>query len=495
VTHEVNDLSYVYSVEEIDNIESWCQAVLEVEAKNSLWHVQMGTLLEALGLPSLAESRARQALTLDPLDWRAPNLLAKVVGTDEGIEILTPVINRLESDSQWLQGPIHRIELANTLYMLGLLYWESNHRDTAVPICARAMELDPTNYSRVTMVLSSYAAEDRWSDTINALMTVKEKSTQWLQCLPEMIIKLSNSDRFHQIVLQAALRTQHFSLIEDTYERAIDLLLEFQDRATLCYVRFYYVTTMYALRDRQSKAIAQWEQVLKEDIPQSHSYSALPMLLGKLGPLYLHKAKTSGDDMDAASSYLRELESLLPDGVRENDALLPPRIYLARYYQTQSDGLRAKQNTREIVKQALEPLSDDDEDINIYAYLNSLTVFVPLGEVGNTLASLAMMAIITSDKIRIHCDGGCGNSWSYLGEMLWCRDCINFQFDEECYRKLDDGTLPFTVCDKSHDFFHVPKRGLDTQDIPTGRVPFGEAVNSLEEWMRGIRRIYVDIEH
>ncbi|KAF7596498.1 hypothetical protein BBP40_001370 [Aspergillus hancockii] len=495
VAHEVSDPGYIYSVDEIDNIERWCQAGLEVEVKTSLWHVQMGTLLEALGLPGLAESRARQALALDPLDWRASTLLAKVVGTHEGIEILIPVAKRLECDTKWLQDPIHRIELANLLYMLGLLYWESSHRDTAIPFCAKAMELDPANYDRVTMVLSSYAAEERWSDITNALITVKEKSTQGLQGLPEMFIKLATSARFHQIVLQAALRTQYFSLVEDTYERAIDLLLERQDRTTLCSIRFHYATAMYALRDRQSKAIAQWEQILKEDIPQSQSYDALPMLLGKLGPLYLHKAKTSGSDAEAAASYLQKIETLLPDGVRENDTLLPPTIYLARYYKTQGDVLRAKQNTREIVKQALEILSDDDEDNDLYAYVNLLTVFVPLEDVENTLACLAMMAIVTNDRIKIRCDGDCGNSWSYVGEMLWCRDCINFQFNEECYRKLGDGTLPFTVCDKSHDFFHVPKRELAIQDIPLGRMPVGEAVISLEEWMDAIRGNYVNIEH
>lgn len=490
----MNDPSYVYSVEEIENVENWCQTVLDVKKKNSLWHVQMGNLFEVLGLPRLAEARARQALMLDPQDWRASYLLAKLVGTKEGIEILAaPIGERLASDTQWQQDPVQRIGFAKLLYMFGLLYWEDRCQSKAITYCKMAMELDPTNYERVTMVLSSLATEGRWEDIIVSLKAAKS-SAHVSQGLPEMVIELWNADRFHQIFLQAALRTKHFDLLEETYELAINFLLERQDHTTLCYVRYYYATAIYSLRDRESKAIAEWEKVLVE-VPQSHLYTILPLLVSKLGPLYLHKARASGDDINAASSYLHKLETLIPDGAPGADALLPPKLYLARYYQTQGDVLRAKQITREIVKQALEILSDDDEDNDKYAYFNLLTVFLPLEDNRNMLASLAMMSLNTSDTEILYCDGDCGNSWSYLGEMLWCKDCIDFQIDKECHRKLCDGVLPFTVCHRSHDFLHIPGRETIIQDIPVGCVPFGEAVIPLDEWMELIRRNYVYIEH
>ncbi|KAB8271474.1 hypothetical protein BDV30DRAFT_146199 [Aspergillus minisclerotigenes] len=494
VTHEVNDPSYVYSVEEIESVENWCQTVLDVKTKNSLWHVQMGNLLEVLGLPRLAETRARQALMLNPQDWRASYLLAKLVGTKEGIEILAaPIRARLASDSQWQRDPVQRIRFAKLLYMFGLLHWEDKCPSTAIAYCKMAMELDPTNHGRVTMVLSSLATEGRWQDIIVSLKGVKN-SAHISQGLAEMVIELWNADRFHQIFLQAALRTKHIDMLEETYELAINLLLERQDRATLVYVRYHYATAIYSLRDRESKAIAEWENVLTE-VPQSHLYTILPLLVSKLGPLYLHKARTSGDDTEAASSYLEKLETLIPDGAPGSDALLPPKLYLARYYQTQGDVLRAKQITREIVKQALEILSDDDQDNDRYAYFSLLTVFLPLEDSRNMLASLAKLSFNTSDTAIIHCDGDCGNSWSYLGDMLWCKDCIDFQIDEKCHRKLCDGALPFTVCDRSHDFLHIPGRESIMQDIPVGCVPFGEAAIPLDEWMELVRKNYVYIEH
>ncbi|GAB1197216.1 hypothetical protein APSETT444_006507 [Aspergillus pseudonomiae] len=492
-THEVNDPSYIYSIEEIDNVENWCQTILDVKTKPSLWHVQMGILLEVLGLPRLAETRARQALMLDPQDWRASYLLAKLVGTKEGIEILNaPIEERLASDSQWRQDPVQRVEFAKLLYMFGLLYWEDNCPSTAIIYCKMAMELDPTNYDRVTMVLSSLATEGRWPEIIVCLKGVKN-SAHVSQGLPAMVIELWNADRFHQIFLQAALQMKHFDLLAETYESAINILQERQDRATLCYIRYYYATAIFSLRDRESKAIAEWEKVLA-DVPQSHLNTILPLLISKLGPLYLRKAQTSGDDTEAASSYLQKLEDLVPDGASRSYAL-PPKLYLARYYQTQGDVLRAKQITREIVKQALEILSDDDEDNDKYAYSSLLTVFLPLEDTRNMLTSLAMMSLNTSDTAIIYCDGDCGNSWSYLGDMLWCRDCIDFQIDMECYQKLCDGTLPFAVCHKSHDIIHIPGRESIIRDIPVGCVPFGEAVIPLDEWTELIRRNYVYLDH
>ncbi|KAE8377093.1 hypothetical protein BDV26DRAFT_220671 [Aspergillus bertholletiae] len=494
VTHEVNDSGYVYSVEEIMNVENWCQSVLDVGTKNALWHVQMGSLLEVFGLPRLAESRARQALALDPLDWRASYLLAKLVGTKEGIQILAaPVGEHLASDRQWQQNPVQRTEFAKLLYMLGLLYWEDKCPSTAIIYCKMAMELDPTNYDRVTMVLSSLATEGRWQDIIVSLKGVK-KSTHIPQALPQMVIELWSADRFHQIFLQAALRTKHLDLLEETYEVAINILLERQNHATLCYIRYYYATAVYSLRGHESKAIAEWEKVLAE-VPHSHLYTILPLLVSKLGPLYLHKAQTLGHDTEAAASYLQKLEALIPDAAPESDALLPPKLYLARYYQAQGDVLRAKQITRDIVKRALETLSHEDKDNASYAYLTLLTVFLPLEDNSNMLASLAMLSLNTSDNKIIYCDGDCGNSWSYLGEMLWCKDCIDFHIDKKCYRKLCDGTLPFTVCNKSHDFLHIPGRESAIQDIAAGYVPFENAVIPLSDWVELVRKHYVYIEH
>ncbi|BAE62653.1 unnamed protein product [Aspergillus oryzae RIB40] len=454
----------------------------------------MGNLLEVLGLPRLAETRARQALMFNPQDWRASYLLAKLVGTKEGIKILAAAIQaRLASDSQWQRDPVQRIRFAKLLYMFGLLHWEDKCPSTAIAYCKMAMELDPTNYGRVTMVLSSLATEGRWQDIIVSLKGVKN-SAHISQGLAEMVIELWNADRFHQIFLQAALRTKHFDMLEETYELAINLLLERQDRATLVNVRYHYATAIYSLRDRESKAIAEWENVLTE-VPQSHLYTILPLLVSKLGPLYLHKARTSGDDTEAASSYLEKIETLIPDGAPGSDALLPPKLYLARYYQTQGDVLRVKQITREIVKQALKILSDDDQDNDRYAYFSLLNVFLPLEDSRNMLASLAMLSFNTSDTAIIHYNGDCGNSWSYLGDMLWSKDCIDFQIDEKCHRKLCDGALPFTVCDRSHDFLHIPGRESIMQDIPVGCVPFGEAAIPLDEWMELVRKNYVYIEH
>jgi hypothetical protein len=94
-----------------------------------------------------------------------------------------------------------------------------------------------------------------------------------------------------------------------------------------------------------------------------------------------------------------------------------------------------------------------------------------------------------------NCDGRCGFDWTYASEMYCCRDCIGFQFEAGCYAKIQAGTLRRKVCDKSHEFFFVPKWDHERMDaVPKGSVPVGAEVLTLEEWKGRIRKRYVEFD-
>ncbi len=99
------------------------------------------------------------------------------------------------------------------------------------------------------------------------------------------------------------------------------------------------------------------------------------------------------------------------------------------------------------------------------------------------------------DGTSVYCDG-CGYMWSYPSGIWTCRDdCGNVQFDDKCYNKLQAGTLEKRVCDKDHEFFHVPEQELDKiLDVGKGQVRVGGALIALEEWKRRIATQYVDFD-
>ena len=480
-------------MEQIDLVEKWCEKVLGAGVKRSLWNVNMGLILDIFGFTGLAERRARDALELDPLDFRASNLVASRVDPKEGIDILKPVVERLDSDKKWMKDRFNEIQFGKILFTLGKLYLETDQTDLAIQVQTKAIEVAFTDYGRVIEILSLYGDKKRWSDIIASLETIKQKSTESVQGLPELVIESSSYARLHAIILEAALKTSKLKLLEEMYEGAIKLLLERQERTVLGYVRYFYATALHEQLDRESKALAQWELALKEDIPESTSNTALPYLITKLGPIYLQKARASGQDKEAIFTWLHKIETLLPEGVPEKDAPFPPKIYLARYYQVQGEVIKAKQITRSVVEQALEILSDDDEGNDIDAYLKFLSVFIPLGDEKNTLATLSIIYSGGDSTNFIVCDGDCGYSWEFSDEMWWCRDCINMNLCKDCYAKLHEDTLPFRICDKNHEFFHTPKWDSKMKEIAKDHVPFGDSIIHLDQWKDEIKKGYVDM--
>ncbi|KAJ3521821.1 hypothetical protein NM208_g13120 [Fusarium decemcellulare] len=95
----------------------------------------------------------------------------------------------------------------------------------------------------------------------------------------------------------------------------------------------------------------------------------------------------------------------------------------------------------------------------------------------------------------ISCDGGCGTDFEFWSELWTClSDSGSVLFDDECYKKLQAGTLGPRVCNKDHEFYWVPKRDVDKIDaVPRGSVMVEERVITIDEWKDEIRRQYVDL--
>ena len=81
------------------------------------------------------------------------------------------------------------------------------------------------------------------------------------------------------------------------------------------------------------------------------------------------------------------------------------------------------------------------------------------------------------------CDGRCGKSWTFMNDMYICRECFDVQMTPDCLEKLRQGKLERVVCDKSHDYFHVPPWDFGLE----GRARVGQAVIGPEEWLAGIK--------
>ncbi|KAL4946390.1 hypothetical protein BDV06DRAFT_121624 [Aspergillus oleicola] len=478
----VPEVTYTPSLEEVDQVETWCEGVLggETKKQSSLWHVQLGTLLRYFKYKPEAESRARHALSLDANDFRASALLAEVVDPLEGIKLLESTTSHLELDSEWTKNEFNRMELARMLNTLGVLYWKNEQYDKTVTVCRRALTFDFTDYYRVFEIMQLYSKKNRWVDIVDVLEVIRQYSTEENN-LGVMLETFAERPYFHSFLLQLVQETERIDLIDTLYETAISRLDAAEQYAQLCHVRYGYGSALYGIPDRRAEAIKQWEQAIQQDLPRGNQHRLVPRLISKLGPIYVDQAERASDP----STHLQKLSSLVPDSISEMASLAGPNIYLARYWYAQGNLKQAKQIVRDTVQQAIDLLCDEDAENDAFAFKRLLSVSVPLGDNKNTEVCMQSLRKIGG---TVSCDGDCGETWEYGKGMWWCRDCVNANYNGLCYQKLCEGKLKFSVCHRGHEFFYVRPQGYLTNGVVEEK---DEGVE--ERWMKEIRRDYLEV--
>jgi tetratricopeptide (TPR) repeat protein len=476
-------------VGETEEIELWCEGLLKVQ-KNSVWYTQIGNVLQRQGHKQAAEERAHKALKMDPNDWRASTLLAGLVRPSEGVAILKPAAQALESSGQWKRSSLDRIGLAKMFFIIAELSWDEGDLEDAIIFWNRALEVDFTDYGRVVKCLQFFAKDKLWSDIMQVLEKIHAESTEQLQGLSELISVAGGNGFPHDTALQAALHTEQLEFLVSAYEGSIELMDERGERSTACELLLHCGRATHAMQNGSSRAIKYWRRAL--DANDKYLLSAL---ISNIAPYYIQKADASGSDPEAVSNYLKKIETLLPEGIPEGDVIVPPRIYIARYFLRQGNKFKAKQIARDSVKPCLDILSDDDEGNDLPAYNQLLSVFVAFADMANLMAVRALMVLHFKGKQLLHCNGQCNRRWSIEEETQWCRDCINANFEEECAQKITQNALSFTVCNSTHQFLRAPRLDDSVEHTPHGMVPFeGEEV-PFGYWLGRIEKEYVSFEN
>jgi tetratricopeptide (TPR) repeat protein len=95
-------------------------------------------------------------------------------------------------------------------------------------------------------------------------------------------------------------------------------------------------------------------------------------------------------------------------------------------------------------------------------------------------------------RMSSYCDGRCGTTWTYVGEvdpLRSCKDCLDVQFCAECYGKLKDGTLVPVICSPDHTHMLLPS--FDRQrweTTPEGHMWVDNSLVPMETWVEQVKR-------
>ncbi|KAJ5671389.1 hypothetical protein N7507_000516 [Penicillium longicatenatum] len=461
---------------------------------DSLWETQMGYVYDGFSLFSKAEERCRNALRDAPkganAPWRPSLLLAKVTQSDtEAIDNLKNLIERYEHDSAWMA--LHEKSFAEMCFILANRYWDAGMSENSGQRYTQCLQHDPTNREFFAMILTKYHEAERWEDIVGFFEQLRSQSQ-----LAPMALSLADDERFHEIIVLAAINTKKYYIFDQIYLEAIAMARKSRDHNAAFYLRESYADALAVLPELPLEKVTELlETAAMDDIPKTTLNPTVAFfLIGyRLGRIYLDKAieaKNAGRP-EKAIETLRMMQKVVPEQVNEDQMRLPLRLFSARYYKQQDDLDSAWKMAHNTLQMAIELLSDDDDSNDTLAYIKILHAAIPFGDEKNARAALALTKVCEGDRFSLKCSCKCGTQWTSPGNMWWCMDCINMVLTPDCYKKVKSGEFFNNICHKNHQHFFLPSlEDSRLKNLPKNHVPWGEEDIPLDGWKKEIIKTY-----
>ncbi|KAK7413792.1 hypothetical protein QQX98_007359 [Neonectria punicea] len=537
------DLIYEPTLEMIQLVENWSQEILGITTKDSAWEAQAATLLEYLPrnhiLESHIEERARKALELDAKNWRASYTLSRVVEARADKIVLTKrVVDQLMDDAKWRADKRNRSALAMMVFGLADQYWEmEDMRDEAVKVYSKVLDIDRSYpiLAPFAQVLANYSSEGKWSAGIEFLERLLEPEGNGQNAAGTFIGKsLANgSSRIGSFLAKTIEATGRFDLLETLMAKAKEIDL---DELKKFYLMLNYGQVLHDIKGHDEAAAAIWEAAVA-DASEDDKNWVIDLTAVNLVQAWMRIIAAEGTTALQRETYCNKIESFYETFESMADKSTSNCAVFAQYFRMRGDEYRAKKVFLSSTIESLEMLYDDDVENDMISFWGLSLVFAAMRDIPNTLVAWDMMAQIrqikmaeyerelvawdekhaaeanedtesrTSDltlepmepqKPNINlgfCDGYCttffeepAGFWSCLTESGQTNLC------EDCYAKLQDGTLEPEVCDESHEHLHMERKAETIAAIPRGSVAVGDRIVTLEEWKQEIKATYVEFE-
>ncbi|GAP82873.1 putative neutral amino acid permease protein [Rosellinia necatrix] len=385
---------YNPTVEKVILVEEWSKRKLGIE-KDSLWEAQVANLLfylseEGTITKDHAESRAREALKLDPENWRASHTLAKVIESrDEAVAILSSVIEKRVLDTEWRDKKANKDILAEMLIGLGDIYWKYEDKAAlATETYLKSLDESCSLFSNYMDILENLTDQKEFDSAITFVEKLLNDTTgDTLNTLKNVAMQSSHDAQdVIGLVARAAHATNRWGSLDKCYKEAVIAPL---DIFTYTY-RLQYGHHIAKAKGREEEACAVLEAIHRDGSKvddEELRLFAIRTLPATVVPIYTQLTFADGAKTEAAEAIHNKVDGLYREFKAVEQTNIDSTLALAHYYFLYSDDLRAKELVRSIVIQALELLSDDDIENDQTSFWELSRVFCTLKDKANTLAS------------------------------------------------------------------------------------------------------------
>ncbi|KAK2127733.1 hypothetical protein NOF04DRAFT_1345276 [Fusarium oxysporum II5] len=496
-TEDGEDVDSVHSPASADIhwLEDWAQEMLKFQEKGSTWEAQASLLLSYVAgekIPkSLAEERARKALEMNPESWVASYALPRVIESkEESLSHFETVLDKLVKDTEWQNERGHKGILPRVIYSLGDKYWEDGERqEEAIATYSKVFDLGRSIhlFSSFSDVLQKYSMACCWEPMITFFERLLDEPQDGPNAAGEFLMDrlLEPGEAFLSLLVKLFETFARYDLLETLFVRAIAKATSRGDQDDLFTIRYYYGKTLFSIKDHVEADIAVWELYKSEATTELHE-RAVNLIDTYMVPAWLELATAK----DALESHAIE-----------------PTVAFVQYFRCRGNTDKAKQILRPRVTEALEMLSDDRTDNDLYSLYNLGHILAVMRDLPNHIACMDLMRRIAraeytravanyeTEDIQMEIAMAKGETFirSFLSlpdepetAFFWCDGCR-----AEITFATQKGRLG-PVCSKEHEHYWVSKRNVEEIDaVPVGSVKLREEIISFEAWKDKIREQYV----
>lgn len=432
----------------------------------------------------------------------------------------------------WLRK-LERYDNARTLYLKLL---EEDTEDDVVRLQYLFTLCETQNYSAVV-------------EALDDLDRVDEKTQK--NRLTRLFHVNADNDDYHSKISHAFKQVNGILTIQKYYQAAVDEAGKdakrgFEMKLAEITLAYHLAAVLWNHGDgsnEKQEAIRLWEQLTDRVKTEGVTFYAQVLAARRLARIYISQAVEAGRDTPVASEMLEKVQTFAsaPKGESNEDddswgvGLSPAqaRSLRGRYYSRVGDTEQARALLRSDVDVGLKLLSDDDAENDYQGFRKLGDAFMDYGDDKNAIAAWSLIqptrglkqfrtlsmpldtrnspsptnetngdvehkesttAVSAARKrfldgpLGYSCDGRCGRTWSYADDIYVCRECIDTQFDAPCLDKLRRGAIARDICDKNHNFLHVPPWDCESADrAESGKVLVGDEIMNVDDWLESIK--------
>ena len=505
--------------------------------KDSLWYERLGNTYLYYEATDLAKEAFLSAKELPGCFWKVSERLAEAYAMSNQKDLAVQEMEVVFADLRSKEGLTldEKVELVEGLNKTAKWQTELKNTTDAIHMFWEAIHLDERHYRSYYELLNVFVITEQKTEATKLLSdmgahTLEDDSqTQ----LGSMLLDFSSwgfsfdyfctvfDAIFDKDLSQVILRTVQGALTSardsKTTRNVVDLLL-WQGVGLALYG---------TEENRLESALERWRECYTLGFQSAESENWLSALYAArhvFGYLYsqVRSGRSSTSDVE---SYQRELEQLA-DSPSSAYAAQHLRLPLASFYRLLDKQDAGQKLLLNDMKSGIDLLSDADPENDYLGYQTMANVLMHTGDDLNALSAWSLYGpperykevdATTSDqaekpdaqeeaspleteapaKLGYTCDGGCNITMTYADSIWFCKVCDDFQFHDECLKKLRAGTLNRYACSPDHEWLRVPSWIDEYRATGKGRVRIGGELQDgkrvggtivpVEEWLDMIR--------